>query len=228
MARTVNKEAHEAKRDGILDAALSSIYAKGYAALSIQDILDELEIPKGALYHYFDSKEAILDALIERMTNEVDAAVQPIIRDPKRSALEKLQGYIDVSARWKRDHASQMILLLQAWYDKKNDLVRQRFSSRLVPKAARTLETVVREGVAEGVFTTRLPEEAAVLLIQMALGVSETITRLVLSPNRSGAAKRARSMVSAYVDAMERILGAPANSLKPPAIGRLPKLPVTK
>lgn len=226
MARTVKREEHNAKRSDILNAALKLIHAEGYAELSIQDILNELGISKGALYHYFDSKEAILDALVDRMTEEVDAAVQPVIRDPNLSAIRKLQGYLDVSAQWKRDRAAQTIPLLRAWYDEKNDLVRQRFVSRLVPRAARTIESIIRQGVTEGVFTARFPEEAATLLIQMSVGVSETVTKLMLSAvlsGRRGAPKKAETMVRAYVDAMERIVGAPPGCLKPPLIGKTPK-----
>ena len=54
MVRTI-KEPSE-RRNDILDAARRLIYTKGYEQMTIQDILDELGISKGAFYHYFDSK----------------------------------------------------------------------------------------------------------------------------------------------------------------------------
>lgn len=56
MARIVKEEAYNAKRNEILDIALSLVYSKGYEQMTIQDILDGLHISRGALYHYFDSK----------------------------------------------------------------------------------------------------------------------------------------------------------------------------
>jgi TetR/AcrR family transcriptional repressor of nem operon len=47
--------------------------------MSIQDILDELKISKGAFYHYFDSKLALLDGLVERMMDEAVQLLQPIV-----------------------------------------------------------------------------------------------------------------------------------------------------
>lgn len=63
MARTVNVVEQAARRDAILDAAQHRILAKGYERLTIQDILDDLEISKGAFYHYFESKLAVVGAL---------------------------------------------------------------------------------------------------------------------------------------------------------------------
>jgi len=40
------------------------VYTTGFEQMSVQDILDELKISKGAFYHYFDSKLALLDGLV--------------------------------------------------------------------------------------------------------------------------------------------------------------------
>ncbi len=63
MARIV--KAHAARRNEILDVAQRLIYTKGYEQMTIQDILSDLQISKGAFYHYFDSKQALLEAIIE-------------------------------------------------------------------------------------------------------------------------------------------------------------------
>jgi hypothetical protein len=48
MARTVKAHEYEKKRGQILDTAQRLIYTRGYARLTIQDVLDELQISKGA------------------------------------------------------------------------------------------------------------------------------------------------------------------------------------
>src|SRR5919204_3346182 len=102
MARILKKEEHTAKRNEILDVALRLVYSKGYDKMTIQDILDELRISKGAFYHYFDSKADVLEALVERMVVEqVEPLLFSIVQDPHLTALEKLQGYFDTSVRWK-------------------------------------------------------------------------------------------------------------------------------
>ena len=67
MARILKEEEYNAKRNKILDFAQGLVYSRGYAHMTIQDILDGLKISRGALYHYFDSKDALLEALVDRM-----------------------------------------------------------------------------------------------------------------------------------------------------------------
>ena len=62
MARTLNPTLHTVRRDAFLDVAQRLVETKGYEAMSIQDVLDALEVSKGAFYHYFDSKQALLEA----------------------------------------------------------------------------------------------------------------------------------------------------------------------
>jgi len=95
MARTVNKEEYTAKRNQILDAAQHLVYTKGYERMTLQDILAELQISSGAFYHYFDSKPAVLVAFIERIRQETEKPLLPIIHDPHLSAIEKFQGFFD-------------------------------------------------------------------------------------------------------------------------------------
>lgn len=50
----------------IVDTAAELFRSKGYDATSLQDIADEVGILKGSLYHYIDTKEDLLFAIIER------------------------------------------------------------------------------------------------------------------------------------------------------------------
>ena len=81
MARTVNVAEQTARRDAILDAAQRLILSKGYERLTVQDILDDLQISKGAFYHYFDSKPAVIEALTERLVDDSVQALAPIVEN---------------------------------------------------------------------------------------------------------------------------------------------------
>ena len=54
--------------------------------------------PAGRSYHYFDSKEAILGALVDQMGSDAADALLPIVRDPKSTALEKFRSYVETHA----------------------------------------------------------------------------------------------------------------------------------
>jgi len=99
MARTVNPAAHALRRDAFVDAAQRLIQKKGYEQMSIGDVLDELDTSRGAFYHYFDSKVALLEAVAERMVEVATAEMAPVADDPDRSALQKLDGVFGGLAR---------------------------------------------------------------------------------------------------------------------------------
>ena len=220
MPRTVNKENYEFKRSEILDAALKLIYQVGYSELSIQDILDKVHISKGTLYHYFDSKEAILDALILRMASEVADVVKPIVGNSNLSAIQKLQGYFDVSLQWKLDQPAAGLPVLRAWYSEKNDPMRQRLTSKLVPLTALTTIPVIQQGVSERVMMTKFPEQLSVMFAQLSLGVSETVAKLMLADEEMNLdSNDIRYVLEAYIDTVERMLGIASNRLKVPGYG---------
>lgn len=65
--------------DEVMDAALDLFIEKGFAATRVQDIAHRAGLSKGALYLYFDSKEAIFKALVRR-------AIVPMVEDGESMA----------------------------------------------------------------------------------------------------------------------------------------------
>lgn len=69
------RRAREAKTERILDAATRILVAEGPAALTIARIADELDYTVGALYRYFDSKDALVAELERRVVADIEAAM---------------------------------------------------------------------------------------------------------------------------------------------------------
>jgi AcrR family transcriptional regulator len=65
----------EATRALLVDVARRSFTERGYAATSIDDIIREAGVARGALYHHFPGKEALFQAVYETVEGEVVAAV---------------------------------------------------------------------------------------------------------------------------------------------------------
>ena len=65
MARILNLAVHTVRREAFVEAAQRLMQSRGYQQMSIQDVLDELQASRGAFYHYFDSKQALLEAVID-------------------------------------------------------------------------------------------------------------------------------------------------------------------
>jgi AcrR family transcriptional regulator len=79
MARTRSPE-YDNIQAMILDRSAALFASRGYAATSIGDIAAACECSKSRLYHYFDSKEAILSAMlsehIDKLLDECEASIE--------------------------------------------------------------------------------------------------------------------------------------------------------
>src|SRR5512136_2174315 len=126
MARVVKADEHAVKRKEILDAAQRLVFTKGYEQMSIQDIVETLQISKGAFYHYFGSKPALLDGLVEAMVDEAEVMLDPIVAEPHLSAIDKFQRYFAAAGRWKTEQKEFILTLLRIWYTDQNTIVRQK------------------------------------------------------------------------------------------------------
>jgi TetR/AcrR family transcriptional repressor of nem operon len=213
MARIINEEEYAVKRKEILVAAQKLVYTHGYDQMSIQDILDELGISKGAFYHYFDSKLALLDGLVDMMLDEVEQVLRPILQTDL-SAIEKLRRYFETGGRWKTDRKAFMLDLLRVWYTDSNALVRQKQEAAAIKRIAPMLAQIIRQGVSEGAFTTAYPDEIGSMIWGLAQGITDHVAGLLLADKpQPDAYQRLEAVLGAYSDAVERILGASPGSL---------------
>jgi AcrR family transcriptional regulator len=214
MARIVKEEEYAIKRNEILDVAQQLVFTKGFEQMSIQDILDELHISKGAFYHYFDSKVALLDGLMDHMMDDAEGLLRPIVEDKNLPAIEKIQRFFSAGSRWKTDRKSFMLDLLRVWYTDANALVRQKQEATYLQRLAPMLAQIVHQGIAEGTMKTAFPDQVSGMLWGLAQGIEDDIAELLLAdPPPGDALQRLESIMGAYAEAIERILGAPAGSL---------------
>jgi len=214
MARIIKEEEYAGKRNAILDVAQRLIYTKGYEQMTIQDMLDDLQISKGAFYHYFDSKQAVLEALVERMGEEAVQLLLPIVHDPVLPALDKFQRYLATLNRWKVGQKAFFLALLRVWFTDDNAIVRQKLRATAIREIAPLLTEIIRQGIQEGVMTTTFPDQVGEVIASLAQDAGETIGVLLLSfdPERDDM-QRVERTVAVYTDAFERVLGVPAGSL---------------
>jgi AcrR family transcriptional regulator len=73
MVKTKRARRPEARPDEILDAALQVFTETGFAAARVEDVAKAAGLSKGAVYLYFDSKEALFEALVRRFAEQVVA-----------------------------------------------------------------------------------------------------------------------------------------------------------
>jgi TetR/AcrR family fatty acid metabolism transcriptional regulator len=101
MATTARQQAAQDKRRQILDAAVRVFARQGFHACRVSDIADEAGVAYGLVYHYFHSKDAVLDTLfLERWNVMLDVIREADGQDgPARDKLQAIAGFIVDSYR---------------------------------------------------------------------------------------------------------------------------------
>jgi AcrR family transcriptional regulator len=214
MARTVKEEEYAVKRKEIVDVTQRLVYTKGYEHMSIQDILNELRISKGAFYHYFESKNDLLEALVDQMLIEAEPVVRPIVDDPNLTALEKLHRLFDASARWKSARKDYILSLVRVWYADENAIVRQKIQTNSIRWTTPLIEKIIQQGVREGVFNTAFSAQTGELVMYLLYHIGDAMVEMIFSSeSKDIELVHAEKMMAASNEALERVLGAPAGSL---------------
>ena len=215
MPRTVNATLYTVRRDAFLDVAQRLIQTKGYEAMSVQDLLDELEASKGAFYHYFDSKQALLEAVVERFADGAMASLAPVLNDPELPALTKLEKVFAGIATLKAEQKDLMLAIIEVWNSDSNAIVREkvrRLSERIMMPL---FSAVVRQGVDEGTLHVDSPDDTARVLVSLMQGFQLQATDLFITRQVGSISfEVVQRAVGANTRAFERILGIPKGSLK--------------
>jgi AcrR family transcriptional regulator len=214
MARTVDTAAHAIRREAFVDTALRLIQTKGYEQMSIQDVLDELDASRGAFYHYFGSKAALLEAVVARVVDGALASVAPLVDDPDVAAVPKLEGLFGGIAQWKLERSDLMLALTRVWLSDENTLMRDKMWQGMMARLAPLLAVIIRQGKEEGVFAVTSPDETARVMVAIMHGLNDTAVRSFVDRQTGEITLDAvENLLDAYLEALERILGVPAGSL---------------
>lgn len=101
----------EEKRQEMLNVAERLFCLKGYDATSVQDILDVLHISKGGFYHYFASKEAVLESLFAGRAEKAAQAAEQAVAN-LTTPVERLNAVLRAFMPLRREDTAFMAMLL--------------------------------------------------------------------------------------------------------------------
>jgi len=208
MTRSVKPEEYAEKRNAILDVAARYITTKGYEQMTTQDLLEALQISRGAFYHYFESKQALLMALVERIGEQAEQLVLPIASSSEMGAQDKLLRVFAVLNQHKQANLDMIFAFMRIWYADENALFRHKLYLARIKRLAPWLSQIIRQGVAEGVFTTPYPDQAARTILSLLedLGYA-TVELLLAEESKPIDFLQITQIGEATADALERVLG---------------------
>ncbi|MCX7566441.1 TetR/AcrR family transcriptional regulator [Sulfitobacter sp. F26169L] len=166
MARTAGSHS-DITGPRVRDAALKLFAQGGFAAVSMRAIAAEVGVQAGALYNYTPDKQTLLFDLMERHMNELLAAGTD---DPSLAPQERLKKFVAFHIRF---HHARPDAVFIAYMELRN-LTEENFAriEALRSRYESGLETILRDGVAAGVFQVSDTKIATLAIIAMLTGVN--------------------------------------------------------
>jgi TetR/AcrR family transcriptional repressor of nem operon len=146
----------------IIEVSYNLFIQKGYEKTSVQDIINELGLSKGAIYHYFKSKEEILYAVLNKEKENADLYLEKIITEANGyTAKEKLK-YILVQLTGNEDiNIANKFLINQP----NNSKAIIESIIQTVNEDSFKFYILIKEGIEDGSIKTDFPKECAELLL---------------------------------------------------------------
>lgn len=86
-------------RAAIVRTGTALLTERSFADVGIEDVLAQSGVARGSFYHFFPSKEAFGEAVIDNYAAYFDRKLQRLLGDPSVSPLARLEAYVDETSR---------------------------------------------------------------------------------------------------------------------------------
>lgn len=199
MKRIVKKPTE--RRAEIIKTARDLFLAKDYEKTTMQDCMNCLGIAKGTIYHYFKSKEELLEAVVEDIVNQHLEKLQTLIKKTKGNALQKIQALVEGGSK------IGSTSILEQLHEKGNEALHTRLLVAALMKQAPIYAQLIQQGCEEGIFQTHAPLECA----EFILSAVQFLTDIGISPWTE---KDLIRRIQAFPKLIEQLLHAPPDSFQ--------------
>ncbi|MFI5342729.1 MAG: TetR/AcrR family transcriptional regulator [Chlamydiales bacterium] len=197
MKRIVKKPTE--RRAEIVKTARDLFLAKDYDKTTMQDFMNHLGIAKGTIYHYFKSKEELLEAVVEDIVNQHLKKMQILIRETKGNALQKIQALVGSKI--------EAPSVVEQLHERGNEAMHTRLLVATLMKQAPLYAKLIQQGCKEGIFQTSAPLECA----EFILSAIQFLTDMGICPwTQEDLIRRTK----AFPKLIEQLLQAPLNSFQ--------------
>ena len=190
-----------ARRESILDAAEDLFLRQGYEGTSVHQVVQRVGIAQGTFYYHFPSKEAVLDALVERALHPFGEAAQTRATED-RPPWERVVEVLSQVLRIRSERGPLMAYIHREGNLKLHETFLRRVKERFGP----LLVSLLEEGMASGTLHVHAPEETASFLLV-------TAEYLFDSPHWLGDPRAYEAQLKVAASVVEGLLGLPHDAV---------------
>lgn len=195
------------KYDRILDALQQLLEDKTIQNISVSDIADKAGIGKGSIYYYFPSKEAILDALIERNYEKPLKTAKTLADQTESSPFTRMAMIFQAcrnSSNAFLNHSKTPRSTGSSVQD--TAYLHQKYMNHLIAELKPSLTEIIRQGIAAGDIHFEYPAALAeIVLIVLAVKLNNTFL--------SSTAEDSEETIRGLIALLEKGTGVPQGAL---------------
>lgn len=186
----------------------------GYDKASVNTIVAKAKVSKGAFYYYFDSKEEILNSVLEQYGQRVREIVEEIADNKSLSGLEKFNLAFAKIQQYKAENIDRLLKMSRMMEDSDNKF-QSKFIEKLLEYINGPFTRIIKQGVREGDFNTDYPEEMMGSIMYLAIYLKDSTKEFIFNPKK--ALMNIKTLIRKYnfiLDVVNRILGAKKGAVK--------------
>lgn len=211
------KKPPEVRSNELLDCAQRLFFTRGYESTTVNDIIREAGVSKGAFYHYFPSKEALLETLAVRLSRENLKQLQPLFDNPSINAIGRLNALFADSRRLKVELAPQLRNTFNVLFKPENVVLFHRINEALTAVVQPLLADILKQGHEEGSLDAPDSQAFALMLLELRLSVGKVMHQALKQAETGdidGAVTMLDDWMLTYGIALDRILKLPEGTLQ--------------
>ncbi|WP_370125850.1 TetR/AcrR family transcriptional regulator [Sinorhizobium fredii] len=200
----------------LLDCAQRLFFANGYDNTTVNNIIREAGLSKGAFYHYFSSKESLLEALAARLARDSLTQLRPALDDPELGAVGRLNALMAGSRRLNVELAPQMRSTFDVLFRPENIVLFHKIDQGVREIASPIIAAILESGRNEGSFDIPDPDAFADMLLQLRLTFREVMHQALTQAaqgNVDDAAALLDHRLRLYGLAIDRLLKLPDGTI---------------
>jgi AcrR family transcriptional regulator len=206
----------DVRREELLDTALALFLEHGYERTSVEQITTAVGVAKGTFYHYFDSKQDLLEQLALTYADDLFAHLENALARYEGGALARLRALSQLASAWKLERKDEQVAFGRALYAQGNLALRHELFSAWFDRTRPLVHSILVQGVDEGAFDVADAEATAGVVISMWYDWGDRVAGRLYEPDAdaNSIALVARELQAGY-RAQERVLGVAEGSLDP-------------
>ena len=137
----------------LLISAASELFAtQGYDRTSVDRIIKQAGVSKGAFYHHFSSKDDILDAVCAFMVADAMNQIRAAVADVSAGATVRFNRFLNASRVWRLAHFGLLEEVLTVLHRDENAPMLRKIEAHSTSLSVPLLADILQQGIDEGVF----------------------------------------------------------------------------